>query len=315
MRLGTGSHVLEVCSLCGERPSAYFRRYSGERLCARCFKESLKARVRRTISKYELLKPMDRIAVAVSGGKDSLSLLKVLQEIERDFPKASLVAVSIDEGIPVYRDEALEYAEKVARELGVELYKMGFEELFGFTLTEAVESGAAEGLGLQPCTVCGVLRRKAITVAARRAGATVVATAHTLDDIVQTYILNLLRGESKIQPIGLRREVEGVLPRVAPFRLTPEREVVFYAYISGIPFQTHTCPYARTSMRDQIRSFLTAYEEKYPGSLYAALNAIEKALTAQKPEENRCEVCGEPTSRKKCRACEIEEKIREKLKR
>jgi len=270
--------------------------------------------VRRTISKYELLKPMDRIAVAVSGGKDSLSLLKILQKIERDFPRASLVAISVDEGIPVYRDEALSFAEEFTARLNVKLLKVSFKELFGFTLTEAVESGVAEELKLQPCSICGVLRRKALTVAAKLVKATVIATAHTLDDIVQTYFLNLMRGDARIQPIGLRREVEGVVPRAAPFRLTPEREVVFYAYLNNVPFQTHTCPYARTSMRDQIRSFLTSYEERYPGSLYAALNAFEKIVAIQQ-QENLCEICGEPTSRKICRACEIEMKVKEKMKR
>lgn len=305
------------CSLCGKYPPVYLRRYSGERLCAHCFNKSIEMHVRRTISKYDLLKPFDRIAVGVSGGKDSLSLLKILQRIERDFPKTILKAVLVDEGIPVYRDESVRIAEEFASSLGVELIKVSFKELFGFTLAEAVESGAAKELGLQPCTICGVLRRKALTLAAKRIGATVVATAHTLDDVVQTYLLNLLRGEARIQSLGLRRGVEGVIPRVAPFRLIPEREVVFYAYLNKIPYQTHTCPYAHTSMRDPIRLFLTSYEERYPGSLYAFLNSFEKMLLTQQTqeEENECEICGEPTNRRICRACEIEMKILEKLRR
>lgn len=271
------------------------------------------ARVRRTISRYELFKPLDRIAVAVSGGKDSLSLLKILLKIEREYPRASLVAVAVDEGIPEYRDEAIKHAQGYSEKLRIPLHVTSFKELYGFTLTEAVESGAAESLSLHPCTICGVLRRKALTIMARRVGATVLATAHTLDDIVQTYLLNLMRGDTRMKPIGVRREADGIIPRAAPFRLIPEREVVYYAYMARIPFQTHTCPYAQTSMRDPIRRFLTEYEERFPGTLYATLNAIERTLTREEREENRCQICGEPTARKICRACELEAMIKERM--
>ncbi|MEM2519935.1 MAG: TIGR00269 family protein, partial [Nitrososphaerota archaeon] len=86
------------CTFCGTSEVVYVRRYSGETLCRRCFLENMVERVKATISKYELLNPFDRIAVAVSGGKDSLSLLKILVRIERDFPRASLVAITVDEG-------------------------------------------------------------------------------------------------------------------------------------------------------------------------------------------------------------------------
>ncbi|MCL7389280.1 MAG: TIGR00269 family protein [Thaumarchaeota archaeon] len=303
-----------VCSVCGSSEVIYHRRYSGEIFCRRCFLKNIIERVRATISRYELLKPFDKIAVAVSGGKDSLSLLKILYEIERDFPRASLTAITIDEGIPEYRDEAVENAVKYAENLGVPYYVFSFKDFFGFTLTEVVENGIADAISLQPCTICGVLRRRALTLAAKKVGATVIATAHTLDDIVQTYFLNILRGDTRFTPIGIRREVEGVIPRIAPFRLIPEYEIVLYAFLSNIPFQTYTCPYVERSMRNMVRAFLTEYEEKFPGSLYAALSSFEKVYTKSIEEDRRCRKCGEPTGREVCRACELVEKILERLK-
>jgi len=303
------------CSICHEKPPIYFRKYSGERLCARCFKENIVEKVRRTISKYDLLKPDDRIMVAVSGGKDSLSLLKILHRIERDFPKSELYAVTIDEGITGYRDECLKISRDFASSLGIQFRAVSFKELFGFTLEEAVESGAAKKIGVNPCTVCGVLRRKALVKAAREMGATVIATAHTLDDVVQTYLLNLLKGEGNIKPVGLRRESGSAIPRIAPFRLTPQREVALYAYLEKIPFQVRTCPYTHTSMRDKVRDFLNWYSAKHPGSLYAFLNNFERMLEvlSKTVPEKRCEICGEPSSRRICRACEIELAIRREL--
>ena len=307
---------LEVCSSCGRRTPIYFRRYSGVRLCLTCFKEDFVKRVRRTISRYELLRYDDRILVAVSGGKDSLALLKVLYEIERDFPKSELLAALIDEGIDSYRLDCLRFSREVANTLNIELHEFSFKDLYGFTLSEVVESGIAEKLKLHPCTICGVLRRKALITAARRLGATVIATAHTLEDVAQTYLLNLLRGEKNMRPIGLRREAENIIPRVAPLRLTPQREVALYAYLEGIPFQLRSCPYTHESMRDEIRNFLTLYDYRYPGSLYAFLSTFERILEKipQPAEVNRCEICGEPTDRRICRACEIVLSIKSLLK-
>ena len=296
-----------TCSSCGRKTPIYFRRYSGVRLCPTCFKEDFIRRVRRTISRYGLLRYDDRILVAVSGGKDSLVLLKVLYEIEREFPRSEVLAVLVDEGIDSYRLDGLKISREVANALNMELHEFSFKDLYGFTLSEVVESGIAERLRLHPCTICGVLRRKALVTAARKLGATVIATAHTLEDVAQTYLLNLLRGEKNIRAIGLRREAENIIPRVAPLRLTPQREVALYAYLEGIPFQSSACPYTHESMRDEIRNFLTLYDYKYPGSLYAFLSMFEGILEKipQPAEINRCEICGEPTDRRICRACEI----------
>src|SRR4030043_2276084 len=97
-----------VCSVCKRREAFFFRPYSGERLCKKCFAESIEAKVRAAIAKYQMFDFDDRIAVAVSGGKDSISLLHVLANMERLHPKASLMALTGDEGMKGNRDEALE---------------------------------------------------------------------------------------------------------------------------------------------------------------------------------------------------------------
>ncbi|MCS7132927.1 MAG: TIGR00269 family protein [Aigarchaeota archaeon] len=303
------------CSTCRRNPPIYFRKYSGERLCAKCFRENITERVRKTISKYDLLRPDDRIMVAVSGGKDSLSLLRILHRIERDFPRAELYAVTVDEGVAGYREECLRIVRDFSSQLDIPFLSISFKELFGFTLEDAVECGAAEKIGIHPCTVCGVLRRKALVKAARKIGATVIATAHTLDDVVQTYLLNLLKGEGNIKPVGIRREGGSAIPRIAPFRLIPQREVALYAYLEKIPFQVKTCPYTHTSMRDKIREFLNWYSARYPESLYAFLSNFERMLNAllKTMSEGKCEICGEPSSRRMCRACEIELAIKREL--
>lgn len=308
------SQAPTTCTICGEK-AAYRQVYSGTSFCPACFKDSIEKRVRKTISKYNLLRENDRILVAVSGGKDSLSLLKILAKIEKSFPRASIVAVSVDEGIPGYRDEALRLASEMCKKLDVEHRAYSFEDLFGSGLSDLIKSGGLSRLGLGPCTLCGVWRRKAISLAAREVDATVVATAHTLDDIVQTYIMDILRGSFPRAPIGLRREGNGIIPRVAPFRNILEEEVVLYAFFSKIPFQETPCPNAENSQRDLVRTFLTKFESEYRGSLFAALKAIESNISPLEGVLNACKLCGEPTSREVCRACELEAAVFQRIER
>jgi tRNA(Ile)-lysidine synthase TilS/MesJ len=185
------------CTVCKKRESFFYRKYSGQKLCRKCFSESVETKVRTTITKYHMLKFDDKLAVAVSGGKDSLSLLHILAKLQKHRPKTSLIATTIDEGIKNYRDEALDIAEKNCKTLEIPLHITSFKELFGLTLDELISKLQLQGRSeLTPCAYCGVLRRRAINVAAQKVGATKIATAHTLDDETQTALMNILRGDT-----------------------------------------------------------------------------------------------------------------------
>jgi len=179
-----------LCSLCRSREAFYYRQYSGERLCKRCFTESIEAKVRQTITRYHMLNFDDHLAVAVSGGKDSLSILHILAKLKRSRPKTSLTAVTVDEGIKGYRDEALGIAAKNCKQLEIPHHIVSFKELYGSTLDEIICGVREKGhTALTACAYCGVLRRKAINTGARQVKATKIATGHTLDDEVQTVLM------------------------------------------------------------------------------------------------------------------------------
>jgi len=308
-----------LCSICKRKEAFFFRPYSGEKLCKGCFVKSIEGKVRATIAKYGMFEFNDRIAVAVSGGKDSVSLLHILSKIERDYPNASLVAVSVDEGIAGYRDEALRIALENCRKLGLEHHTISFKELYGFTLDEIVEKLRNKGEGeLTPCAYCGVLRRKALNVIARKVDADKLATAHTLDDEVQTVLLNMLHGD----PYRIAREKPvtddthpKLVVRVKPFCEIPEKETALYAYIKKIKFQSTPCPYAPEALRNDVRAFLNRMEEKHAGIKYTIFKAAEKLRPAiekaGKTETLReCSECGEPTVQITCKACEMLHRIR-----
>ena len=94
------------CQKC-ENTSVYTRKYSGESLCSECFSNSILRKVAKTISKYRMIKNGDLVCVGISGGKDSLVLLDTLKKMSQTH-NFKIIAVTIDEGIPDYRDEALD---------------------------------------------------------------------------------------------------------------------------------------------------------------------------------------------------------------
>ncbi len=193
----------------------------------------LEEKARRTIVRHGMLEFNDHVAVAVSGGKDSLTLLNVLVKLETRFPRSKITAISVDEGIKGYRDEALEIAREACEKLGVEQAVVSYRELFGTTIDELTEMH----LGQTPCSYCGVLRRKAINRAAAMVGATKIATGHNLDDEVQTVLLNMLHGDpwrvQRSSPV-LRDPRGKFLCRIKPLCEIPEKEIVLYALLEWI---------------------------------------------------------------------------------
>ena len=302
-----------MCTKCGRKEAAIRLHYSGEALCVSCFLKRFEKRVRTAIGRYDMLGPKDRIAVSLSGGKDSLSLLHVLAKIERDFPGSELLAITVDEGIGAHRAEGIKAASGLCRRLGVEHVVVSFREHFGITLPELLKAVEGEARALDPCAYCGVLRRRAINDVARELGAGVIAVAHNLDDMVQAWLMNLLRNNLprlvRFGPVT-RAEHPGLVTRVRPLCLIPERETAFYAFIHGFTGPEAPCPYARAALRNEIRVFLNRLELRHPGTKFALFRAFERlipVIQASLPEGRlrECERCGAPSSGRLCKVCEF----------
>lgn len=299
------------CIRCGGE-AVYRRVYSGEVYCARHFVSSIEDKVRSTIRRYRMLDIDDRIAVGVSGGKDSLTLLRILAKIEKSFPKAKLYAITIDEGIEGYRSGSIELASREASRLGVEHIVVSFEELYGSTLDSMIEEAGRRGLKLTPCSICGVLRRKALNYTASRIGVDKLATAHNLDDEAQTFIVNILHGDLfrlvRTKPVTDYRE--GFIQRIKPLREIPEKEIALYAYLEGIEFQSEPCPYRGVSLRSDVRIFLNIMEDKHPGIKFTVVrmwDSIRSVIEESLPEVElrRCRLCGDPSISDICSGCSI----------
>ena len=155
-------------------------------------------------------------------------------------------------------------------------------------------------------------------IAARNIGVDKLATAHTLDDETQTILLNIFHGDvlriAKEKPVT--EEVHPKLvKRIKPFCEIPERETALYAYVKKIRFQSRPCPYASEALRNDIRRMLNSMEEKHAGTKFTVFSSIERIRPALEEivigEELRlCSKCGEPTTGKTCRTCQMLQQLK-----
>jgi cytoplasmic tRNA 2-thiolation protein 1 len=280
-------------------------------MCRKCFVRSIEEKTAKTMSRYSMLKYGERVAVGVSGGKDSLSLLYILKKIfdERGRPKDDLIAITIDEGITGYRDESLGIVRDFCSKLGIQSKIMGYKDLFGASMDEAMVLRPSDKIS--SCSMCGTFRRRAIDLAAESVNADVVATAHNMDDQLQTFMINLLAGDVErigwIYPEPI--EYANGMKKIKPFVELYEHEIVFYALQREIPFQSEECPYMNESIRTDLREFFNKMESTHPGikyNAYASMMKVSERLRKTFTEsrgDRKCSLCGRDCTGEVCSVC------------
>ncbi len=293
----------------------YYRSYSGEHLCKSHFIQSIERKVARTIANHKMLQESDRIGVGISGGKDSSVLLYILKKIETRFPKSSIVAITIDEGIAGYRDEGLKLAAQLASELEIEHHISSFKELYGFSLDEIVEIfNKASDVIHTACFFCGIIRRRSLNLIARELKADKLAIGHNLDDEAQTMLMNIFRSDiARLARTNLEtRQIHDLfVPRIKPLREIPEREIAAYAFFRDLPFHSQTCSYAEGVLRNDIQQVLNEMEQKRPGIKHSILRSGDKIkqLLQIKQEIHLCPICHEPATEKVCKFCQVMQEL------
>lgn len=299
------------CDRC-ENQAAYTRKYSGEKLCSECFSNSILRKTAKTISKYNMIKHDELVAVAVSGGKDSLALLNIINQMAATH-NFRIKAITIDEGIPGYRNEALEIVQTFCAKLNVEHKVFSYKELFDLTLDEALDLRGNEKTS--SCSICGTLRRRAIDHAAKDIGADVIATGHNLDDTLQTFVINMLSGDTtKIGWMDPDTSTN-TLRKIKPFCEIYESEIVFYAFTNDIPFQTEPCPHMNEGIRTEIREFLNSLEGKHSGiknNLYQSIIKVSQIVkNINHKQKIICVKCGNECTGEICSVCNMVLKLKE----
>ncbi|MGV8175344.1 MAG: TIGR00269 family protein [Methanothrix sp.] len=292
------------CAIC-DSPAVISRRENGISLCREHFIQSFESKIERTILSASMIYEKEKIAVALSGGKDSTALLFCLHRIlsGRD---VELLAVTVDEGIAGYRDDTIQAARTIAERLGVEQYIVSFQQEYSQSLDEMVV-----GKHVAPCTYCGVFRKHALNRAAKSLGADKIATGHNLDDEAQTVMMNYLKGDmERLMRLRPRRAQRGLVPRIKPLRAVAEKEIALYCMLNDVFFLSRECPYANLSLRAEVRDMMNILESRFPGTKLSTVHGFERLAEAEQgrwPQIDlaACRQCGEPCVGERCKACEL----------
>ena len=301
------------CSKCGNPKVIIKREQSGQLLCKDCFIESIEKKVIKTVRKEKLLDKGDKVLVALSGGKDSVTTLEILNSF-REMNVIDICAVTVDEGIDNYRQDGVDIATRHAERLGIEHKVVSLKDEYGITLDEIKKKKNHKG----SCSYCGVFRRTVINKAAREMGATKIATGHNLDDEVQAIMMNYLEGNmDNLTKLGAKTEskAEEFTVKIKPLREIPEREIGIYVVAKELEVHFDSCPYAMQSFRGEVSEVINQLAEKHPTIKYSTLRGYDKIKGILKNElvkdydHGRCERCGEPSSNRLCKACSFLEEL------
>lgn len=308
---------MNICTKCGAKPVIIHRKASGQMLCQKCFIESITDKVLKGIRRNKLIEKGDKVAVALSGGKDSVMVLDILNSLyERNI--IDLVAITIDEGIEGYREHGVELAIKNAEKLGINHRITSIKEYFGKSLDEIM---AEENREHGACTYCGVFRRWIINKVAREEGATKIATGHNLDDETQAILMNYLEGNiDNLTRIGAKSEPKSdkFTVKIKPLREIPEKEIALYVVARELDVHFDECPYSKESFRGEVGRFVKELSVNHPTIMYSTLKgfdkikpAVKKEFSGKKVKMGICINCGEPASHDLCRACLFSKRIKE----
>jgi len=290
------------CSICGGKAALKMRHHHLQ-LCKDHFLEWIPQQTERFIKKYRMFTHSDHILVAVSGGKDSLSLWDVLCRLGYT-ADGLYINLGIDGGFE-YSSQSRQFTQQFAAQRGLKLHIVNVEEDYGSSIPDLARS-SHRGQE-KPCAVCGVSKRHIMNRLARDLGYSVLATGHNLDDEAAVLFGNTL--EWKIDPLTRQgpvlEEKDGLSRKVKPFCRFYERETAAYALLRGIPYVYDECPFAEGSRSIYYKELLNRLETGRPGAKLIFYLEFLKAKeagafsTAAFPEEaglSPCPGCGQPTS-------------------
>ena len=259
-----------------------------------------------TVVDNELFNRGDKVALGASGGKDSTVLAHVMGVLNKRYDYGvEFVLLSIDEGISGYRDDSLETVKRNCVQYDLPLTILSYKDLYGWSMDEIVSAIGRKN----NCTFCGVFRRQALDRGAAKIGAFKIATGHNADDVAETVLMNLLRGDMPrlSRCTSIVTGAGGPLPRCKPMMWALEKEIVMYAYFKKLDYFSTECLYSPNAYRGFARDYVKDLEAIRPESILDLIRA-GKEMAANESESSQqtlgvCIKCGYMTSGQVCKAC------------
>ena len=220
---------------------------------------------RRAVDDYDMIRDGDKIAVGVSAGKDSLTLLCALAELRRFYPKKfELCAITIDMG---FEGTSFDKIAALCEKLDVP-YTVVPTEISKIIFDVRKEKN--------PCSLCAKMRRGALHTAAKELGCNTVALGHHFDDVVETFMLNLFF-EGRIgcfQPVTYLSRMDIRLLR--PMIYMPEKDVRYFAKSADLPVIKSSCPADGNTQREAMKQLLAKLDRENKGLRYRIFGALQR---------------------------------------
>lgn len=295
------------CEICHTNRAQILRPKNHARICAPCFIAIFEDEVAETVTSTNLFHPGEKVAIGASGGKDSTVLASVLKTLnDRHNWGLDLVLLSIDEGITGYRDHSLEAVKRHSEQYDLPLKIVSYADLYGWSMDQVVAQVGKKG----NCTYCGVFRRQALDRGAAMLGVGHVVTGHNADDVAETVLMNLLRGDlprlsratsivTSTPSAALPKNGEGEIKftnvrRSKPLIYAYEKEIVMYAHHKKLDYFSTECIYSPEAFRGSARTLIKNLERIRPESILDVVRSgIDMAkLVPGGEEQNSQGACG-----------------------
>ena len=223
--------------------------------------------MRKAIEDYNMIEENDKIAICLSGGKDSITMLHAFKALQRFYPKKfDIIAISINPGFEFFDTKLL---QNICDKLEIPLF---------------IENSRAQEIVFEirkeknPCSLCANLRRGAINSIARREGCNKIALGHNEDDVLETFLLNLLYTGSigTFSPVSFMDRSGITLIR--PLIYTPEKETKRFIKKNNLSVMPKVCPMDGTSKREDIKQMLFSLKKEIPMVRANLFGAIKRNL-------------------------------------
>lgn len=221
---------------------------------------------RKAVDDYHMIQEGDRIAVGISGGKDSLTLLCALNALRRFYPAPfELVPVCVDLGFSNKDESAFAALSAFTADMGLEL--------------NVVESQIAEVVfdirnESNPCSLCAKLRKGAFNTRAKELGCNKIAYAHHRNDFIETFLMSLIF-EGRINcfsPVSYLDRME--LTLIRPLMYVEEPDIIAFARAQALPVMKNPCPADGNTRREEMKRMLSELNKTYHGVSERMFGAI-----------------------------------------
>ena len=296
------------CRKCKDRAVLEIPRHHTA-FCKPCLSDFICAQAERAITEEKMFTKTDRVLVAVSGGKDSLSLLDILRRLGYQAD-----AFYVDLGIGEYSRQSKAKVEQFTGARGIPLHVHELKEDEGAGINEL-----ADLVHRPTCSVCGTLKRYHFNRTAVELGYQVLATGHNLDDEASRLLGNVLHWQTEYldkQGPTLPASMDGFAKKVKPLFRLAEREIAAYAIVNKIDYIVEECPNSKGAKMLLYKDILNRLESESPGTkqaFYWGFLAKQEAEAKTRPsmaENDRavlhpCLTCSQPTTAETCSYCKL----------